>query len=576
MSAGSFAVRLGLGSLREQVSFAGLRLAAIGAGLLGVLVLLALLAPVIAPGDPSEPVGVPYQSPSAEYLLGTDDVGHDLFAMLVHGARISLTIGVLSALVATVIGLSVALAAGWFRGRVESILMRIVDLALSLPFLVLVIVLAAFFGRGLVTTVLVIAAVLWARPARVLRSQVIKVREFQHVVAARGIGASPPRLIFGHILPRVAPLGVAQFVRSATIAVLLESSLAFLGLGDPSGVSWGNTLFFANQRSAFITDAWLWWVLPPGLALTAAIVGFAFIGYAVEEWSDPRLGATPRRPRRAGGAARAAAADDVDQAPDTLLEVRDLVVEYGPPGNAIRAVDGVSFTVAPGSVVGLVGESGSGKSTTAMALLRLLPPAARVVSGSMLFEGRDLRALSPSAMTAIRGRGLSLVPQSAMNALNPAYTLRRQVAEAAALLPRSAAAADARAREVLAFVGIPPARQDAFPHELSGGMRQRVVIAMAIANEPRLIVADEPVTGLDVVTQARILRLLAEVQERLGVAMVLVSHDLPLVSRVATDLVVMQKGRIVEAGPVAAVTERPKHPHTRALLAPLAVPEDDR
>lgn len=573
MTAGGIAVRLGLGSLREQVSVAGRRLAAVGAGLLGTLALLALLAPLIAPGDPSAPVGVPYQAPSGEYLLGTDDVGHDLFATLVHGARVSLTIGVLSALVATVIGLAVALAAGWFRGRVESVLMRIVDLALSLPFLVLVIVLAAFFGRGLVTTVLVIASVLWARPARVLRSQVIKVREFQHVVAARGIGASPPRLIFGHILPRVAPLGVAQFVRSATIAVLIESSLAFLGLGDPGRVSWGNTLFFANQRSAFITDAWLWWVLPPGLALTAAILGFAFVGYAVEEWSDPRLGATPRR-RRAGGPARAKAEGDIDQAPDTVLDVRDLVVEYGPPATAIRAVDGVSFTVAPGIILGLVGESGSGKSTTAMALLRLLPPGARVVRGAMLFEGRDLRALPPSAMTAIRGRGLSLIPQSAMNALNPAYTLRRQVAEAAALLPRPAAAADARARELLEYVGIPPARQGAYPHELSGGMRQRVVIAMAIANEPRLIVADEPVTGLDVVTQVRILRLLAEVQQRLGVAMVLVSHDLPLVSRVASELVVMREGRIVEAGPAAAVTQRPEHPHTRALLAPLAAQEN--
>ncbi|MCP9488262.1 MAG: dipeptide/oligopeptide/nickel ABC transporter permease/ATP-binding protein [Solirubrobacteraceae bacterium MAG38_C4-C5] len=573
MSAGGIAVQLGLGRLRGQVSPAGRRLAAVGAGLLGVLFLLALLAPLIAPGDPSAPAGIAYQAPSAEYLLGTDDVGHDLFAMLVHGARVSLTIGVLSALVATVIGLGVALAAGWFRGRVESVLMRIVDLALSLPFLVLVIVLAAFFGRGLVTTVLVIAAVLWARPARVLRSQVIKVREFQHVVAARGIGASPLRLIFRHILPRVAPLGVAQFVRSATIAVLIESSLAFLGLGDPSRVSWGNILFFANQRSAFITDAWLWWVLPPGLALTAAILGFAFVGYAVEEWSDPRLGATPRRRARTGRPARPEAADDIEQAPGTVLDVRDLVVEYGPPATAIRAVDGVSFTVAPGSIVGLVGESGSGKSTTAMALLRLLPPGARVVQGAMLFDGRDLRALPPSAMTALRGRGVSLIPQSAMNALNPAYTVRRQVAEAAALLPRTAAAADARARELLEFVGIPSARQDAYPHELSGGMRQRVVIAMAIANEPHLIVADEPVTGLDVVTQVRILRLLAEVQERWGAAIVLVSHDLPLVSRVANELVVMHEGRIVEAGPAAAVTERPEHAHTRALLAPLAVQE---
>jgi len=190
---------------------------------------------------------------------------------------VSLLIALVAALVGTTIGLLVALCAGYFRGRVDALLMRIVDLMLGFPFLVLVIVLSAFFGRGLVTTILVIGAVIWARPARVLRSQVLKACEAGHVLAARSMGSSAVRVIVWHLLPRVTPLAAAQFVRAANIAVLLEASLAFLGLGDPVRVTWGTILHFANARNAFLTDAWPWWVLPPGLALTAAVVGFAFV-----------------------------------------------------------------------------------------------------------------------------------------------------------------------------------------------------------------------------------------------------------------------------------------------------------
>ncbi|MDP9070915.1 MAG: ABC transporter permease [Actinomycetota bacterium] len=232
------------------------RLGAVGAALILALVAVAVLAPVIARHSPKVPSGRPYERPSGSHPLGTNDVGQDLFAQLLHGSRISLTIAVLSAVVALALGLAVALVAGYRRGRLETALMRLVDLTLAFPFLVLVIVLAAFFGRGLITTVLVIAAVIWARPARVLRSQVLKVREYQHVTAARAMGATNSRCICRHVLPRIAPLAAAQFVRAANISVLLESSLSFLGLGDPNRVSWGTTLYFANARNAFLTDAW--------------------------------------------------------------------------------------------------------------------------------------------------------------------------------------------------------------------------------------------------------------------------------------------------------------------------------
>ncbi len=551
------------GAALGMVHSPGRTLGVAGAILLALLLAAAAAAPLLARHSEQGASGQPFEPPSREHWLGTNDIGEDLFAQLVFGARVSLTIALLVALVGVSVGMTVALVAGYRRGRVEAVLMRIVDLALAFPFLVLVIVLAAFFGRGLFTTVAVLAAVVWARPARVLRSQVVKAREYQHVTAAQAMGASGLRVVTRHLLPRVAPLAAAQFVRVANIAVMLEASLSFLGLGDPTRVSWGSTLHFASTANAILTNAWPWWILPPGLALTVAIVALAFIGYAVEEWADPRLAGTARR--RPGRRSRLLTLEPAAGYSGPVLQVRGLSVEYRTRRGAQLAVDDVTFAVAPGRTVGLVGESGSGKSTLVTALLGLTRPPGHVVAGKVALNGHDLGRARRALLDGARGRQLALVPQSAMNALNPAYPVERQVAEAAALT-RDAPAAAARADELLELVAIPRERRRAFPHELSGGMRQRVVIAMALANDPALLLADEPVTGLDVVTQAGILQLLLELQSRFGMSILLVSHDLPLVAHAADELLVMHRGRIVEAGPTAQVTGTPQHAYTRHLL----------
>lgn len=536
---------------------------AVGASTLVFIGVVAAMAPWLAPFDPVARVGRPFEPPGARHLLGTDDVGRDLFSQLLHGARSSLVIGVSAALFAVTVGFAVALIAGYSGGSIESVLMRIVDLMIAFPFFVLVVVLSAFFGQGLLTTIVVIGAVIWARPARVLRSQVIRIRELEHVAVATAMGATPWRIITRHLLPRVAPLAAAQFVRAANVAVLVEASLSFLGLGDPDRVSWGTTLFFAQVRNAFLTDAWLWWVVPPGLALTAVIVGFAYLGHAVEEWADPRI----RRRRRLPARVRTAVAldpPDLD-GEDPVLEIERLCAEYRGDQRAVRAVHDVSLRVHRGEIVGLVGESGSGKSTLVMATLGLLRPPGRVTSGSVRVNGRDVGLPKRSGIASLRGREISLIPQNAMNALNPSYTVVDQVAEAAALRDGASEPAT-RAREVLDLVGIPAVRHEAFPHELSGGMRQRVLIAMALVNEPTVLVADEPLSGLDVVTQAEVIDLLLGLRARLGVGVLLVSHDLPLVGRVADRIVVMYAGTVVEAGPARAVTGIPDHPYSRLLV----------
>jgi len=257
---------------------------------------------------------------------------------------------------------------------------------------------------------------------------------------------------------------------------------------------------------------------------------------------------------------------------DALLEVRGVSTEYHTQAGPVRAVDGVDLDVKRGEILGVVGESGSGKTTLVMSLMRLIKPPGRILGGTVLLDGEDLFRLPRSKMPARRGRDLALIPQSAMRALNPVIPIDKQVAEAITVHQRTGRkVALHAARERLEEVGIPPERCRAYPHELSDGMRQRCVIAMAVANQPKLVIADEPVSGLDVIVQARILRLISELRKSRGLSMILVSHDLPIVAKVSDRIAVMYAGRMVEVGEASTIFEKPLHSHTKALVE--AIPQ---
>lgn len=536
------------------------RLALAGAVILGILLVCALAAPWLSPFDPAERATRPFASPSGQHWLGADDVGHDLLSMLLHGARVSLFVGVVAASVATAIGTLVGVVAGYARGVVGTVLMRVVDVVLSLPVLPLTIVIGVFAGPGLRTQILVISAVLWAGMARELRAQVLTLRERDHIQAERAMGASSIHVLRRHIAPAVVPLVVPQFVLTVKTAILLEASLSFLGLGDISAASWGSMLSMAHARNAFLTDAWMWWVLPPGIAIAVTVLGFALLGNAIEERSRPIL--LPRKlSRRTLLRTNPETATGDAQHP---LMIDDLTVRYGADG---RGATGVSFSVAPGELVGLVGESGSGKSTVAAAAVGLLPPAAQIVSGRVLVSGRDVATMTPAELRAIRGNRIALVPQEALSALNPVTTIGSQLDEAVRA-HRSCSRADARARslDLLAQVGLGADRADAYPHQLSGGMRQRVVIAMALANDPDVLIADEPTSGLDVLREAEVLALLDDLRTRHSLALLVVTHNLPVIERIADRIAVMKDGELVEIGPVAQITGAPEHPYTRHLV----------
>ena len=262
----------------RSLTFVG-RAGWIGLALVGTVALASFFAPWLSPYDPRASSGVPFDPPSAAHILGTNDIGQDILSELIWGGRISLSIGILAAIVGTTLGALAGVSGGYFRGRLDAVLMRTVDVVLVMPFLPLMILLAAYIGPSAGTLALVIGVLVWAAPCRVVRSVVLSQSSRDYVIAARALGAGDRRIVLRHVLPGVIAIGVAVFVQLASRAILLETSLAFLGLGDPVQKSWGSVLFYAQARGAFLSGAWVWWVLPPGVLITTAVLGFALIGF---------------------------------------------------------------------------------------------------------------------------------------------------------------------------------------------------------------------------------------------------------------------------------------------------------
>jgi peptide/nickel transport system permease protein len=260
-----------------------------GLVILGAIVLAAVLAPIVAPYDPRATSGRPFEPPSFAHLLGTNDIGQDIVSELIWGARVSLAIGALAATVGTLLGTVLGVLSGYFGGRIDALIMRTADVVLVVPFLPLMIVLAAYVGPSVASLAIVIGLLVWARPARVVRSLVLSQRNLDFVTAARSLGARDGRILRLCIFPAVVSLALAEFVQLASRAILLEAALAFLGLGDPVQKSWGSVLFYAQARGALMSAAWVWWVLPPGLLITATVVGIALVGFGIERVFTPRL-----------------------------------------------------------------------------------------------------------------------------------------------------------------------------------------------------------------------------------------------------------------------------------------------
>jgi peptide/nickel transport system permease protein len=543
--------------------------------IVGVCLVLAIAGWAIAGpafvGDPETIRDAGLTAPGPGHLLGTTQTGQDVLAQLAYATRGSLYIGVLVGVMATLLSALFGIVGTYVGGLVDEAFSLLSNVMLVIPGLPLVIVISAFVpaaARGSWTIAVVLAVTGWAGSARVLRAQTLSLRNRDYVLASRVGGERPWRVVAVEVMPNLLPLLASQLVFATLTAILSEAGLSFLGLGASNSATLGTMLNYAQNGFALQRGAW-WWFVPPGLLIAVFGCGLALINFSIDEIVNPRLRDVPARrrgsrPRRPQPVARPDA--------DTVLTVRDLSVTYQvePPVAAVREV---SLTLRRGEILGLAGESGCGKTTLAYAIGRLHRPPAEITGGTVTFHDRaggdiDVLALASEELRAFRWAQVSMVFQGAMNALNPVMTVRAQLDDVLVThRPRmSGRERRARCQEAMRLVGVDPRRLASYPHELSGGMRQRVMIAMALLLEPQVVVLDEPTTALDVLVQRGILREIVKFRDELRFGVVFITHDLPLLLEVSDRIAIMRHGQILESGPAAEILTDARHPYTRHLL----------
>ncbi|MEO6700680.1 MAG: dipeptide/oligopeptide/nickel ABC transporter permease/ATP-binding protein [Jatrophihabitantaceae bacterium] len=549
------------------------RLGMLAAGWLLLVLLGALAAPVLAPyGSDDADLAHALDGPGRQHLLGVDPLGRDVLSRLLYGAPITLEGVLLAVAVFVLIGTALGLVAGYFGGRADWLISHLTDLVLAIPAVVILLVVLSIFPVNRFAPMLAFGLLAAPGLLRVVRAAALSIREEAYIDAARTFGIGPIRIMARHLLPRMASQIVVQTAVFAGVALVVQSGLAFLGFGPrPPAPSWGGAV--ADASGVISRDRWL--LVPSGAVIALTVLALGLLGDAVRDASTQRWSAAAAGPGRRSSARRQPRRRSAGRQPaadrsSALLAVRGLTVEFDSPAGPVQLVNEVSFELEAGQSLGVVGESGCGKTMTAMAVLGLLPAGVRVSAGTVQFDGHDLAALDTSALARLRGREIGYVSQEPMIALDPTFTVGSQLAEAARRHHGlSRPAARQRALQLLARVRLPePAVVSAsYPHQLSGGIAQRAAIALALAGEPRLLIADEPTTALDVSVQAEILALLHELRRETGLAVLLISHDWGVIADLCERAVVMYAGQVVESCELAGLFADPRHPYTAALLA---------
>jgi len=539
--------------------------------------------------------------PSAAHWLGTTVFAQDVWSQLLTSTQATLFVGLLAAAIATVLSVLIGVSAGYLGGSADEGLSLLANVFLAIPGLPLLIVIASYVpsaGSSIVLVAAIIAVTTWAYSARTLRAQTLSLRNRDFVEAARVSGEGRLRIILVEVLPNLIPIVAASFLFTSLAAIGAYIVIAFLGLAgsptsSPPGLwNWGEMLRegFANNA---VRGGWWWWWAPPGVLIAVLGTGLALLNFGIDEFINPRLraaGLTRKAARKAGISVRPKLgmtqvvserphASSSPASADAVLEIRGLSVDYGYGDEAVHAVVDCDLVLRRGRVLGLAGESGSGKSTLALAAIRLLRAPAVITAGEVLFHSKpisgdgpsgtiDLLAADDEMLRAIRWSEIAVVLQSSLNALNPVITIGAQFDDLLRVHRPHLSATERWARSVELFdmVGINAERLRSYPHELSGGMRQRAMIAMAIALEPQVMILDEPTTALDVVTQREIIEELVGLRDRIGFATLFITHDLSLLVELADEIDVMYAGRLMERAPAAALFRAPRLPYTHGLL----------
>ena len=555
--------------------------------ILVAVVLISILAPIIAPYDPYA-IGMARQAPDAAHIFGTDDKGRDILSRILYGGRISLIIGFGSVLFALVLGSIVGALAAVSRKAVSEVIMRILDIIMSVPGIALAAVLVTILGNSVPAIIFSIGFMYTPQIARIVRANIVSEYGEDYVRAVIVSGARAPWILMKHVLRNCAAPIMVFTVTLVADAIIFEASLTVLSAGSAEPTpTWGNILAYA--RAGVLSGRW-WQALYPGIAIMLTCLALNILSEGITdamaaapsapvdtENSESRreadlLVADPVRAYKEQAeslAARLAALREVELArtdrrvPDysvePLLQVKNLSIGFPRHGD-VNVVDNVSFDVRPGQCMALVGESGCGKSITTKTIMNLLPDTARI-QGEVLYKGQDLLKLSPEEHRKLLGTEIAMVYQDSLSALNPSMLISAQMKQ---LTSRGGTRS---AEELLELVGLDPKRTlESYPHELSGGQCQRVIIAMALTRDPSLVICDEPTTALDVTVQKQVIKLLNDLQKKLGFAMIFVSHDLALVAEVASEITVMYAGQVVESAPTKELLTNPIHEYTQGLL----------
>ncbi|NYD43749.1 dipeptide/oligopeptide/nickel ABC transporter permease/ATP-binding protein [Nocardioides panaciterrulae] len=543
----------------------------VGLGLLTLTVLLAVLAPILW-GDRASAVDTEHllAGPSAQHWFGTDNLGRDLFFRVLVATRLSLVLTLLATALGTVVGLLLGVAPLLLEGRLGRLVTAVVNVFVAFPGLLLVLVFAVIFGVGARGAVLAIGIAVAPGMARLCQTLVAGVAGLEYVAAARVAGVGRLRIMARHVLPNVAEPLVVNVTITAGAILLSFAGLSFLGLGvQAPAYDWGRLMqdglsgIYVHPLAA----------LAPGIMVVIAGLAFNLTGEAIAGAfgisAATGLGKALHAPSGETPASDLRHDHVADR--ELVLDVRDLRVTFPGADGPIRPVRGLSFGIRAGEAVGVVGESGSGKSLTALAIAQLVEEPGRVDAKHLAFCGADLLEGSHDKLL---GTSLAVVFQDPMTSFNPTMRIGSQLAEVGRHhqgLSRKSASARAVDRLGAVRVREPERRARQYPFEFSGGMRQRAMIGMGLMGSPRLIIADEPTTALDVTVQSQVLALLQDVRREEGAALLLISHDVSVVSDVCDRVLVMYAGRIVEDLPTADLRTRARHPYTRALVA--AVPD---
>jgi len=541
-----------------------------GLAVLVLICLLALAAPLLPLADPDVTAPADRLMPvfSEGHPLGTDHLGRDILSRLIWGTRVSLAVGLSATIIAAFFGSLLGLVAGYAGGRTDTLIMRGIDMVMAFPYILLALAIVAVLGPGLLNALYAIALVNIPFFARNIRGITLGLSRREFVDAARLSGKSPVQILFLEILPNVLPVIVITMSTTVGWMILETAGLSFLGLGaQPPQADLGSML--GEGRKILFTAPHV--SIIPGLMIFALVMSINLFGDGVRDILDPRLRAgSLTRPVSRTAVERAAGDIPAPSEKSGVLDVRQMRTEFQIGSSVYKAVGGVDLNLAEGECLGIVGESGSGKSVTAMSIMGLVPtPPGRIVGGAAYLDGEDLFAASDKRIRDLRGGSVAYVFQDPLSTLHPLFTVGAQLTEAITThQPMSGAKAREKAIKLLSLVRIPNARErlSAYPHELSGGMRQRVCIAMALANDAKVLIADEPTTALDVTVQSQILTLMNGLRRERNAAILFITHDFGVVSAICDRVAVMYAGRIVETGTTEEVLASPRHPYTAKLI----------